>query len=311
MKGSFGARLGLRLAQSLAVVFVVVSIVFVVARVAGDPINYLAPANATTEEIAVIRRQEGLDEPIHRQYVTFVWDAARLDFGRSYRTKQPAVVEVRARLLKTAELAAAALVFALAFGIPLGIVAALKRGTLLDLACRLLALTGQAVPNFWLGLMLILFFGVRLGWLPTGGSEGPSSVILPAVTLGSLSAAAIMRLTRSGMLDVLRTDYVRTARAKGLPERVVITRHALRHALIPVVTLLGLLMGRLIAGAIVVETVFGWPGLGRLMISSIKSFDYPVVQVGVIFIASSIVLANLAVDLSYEVIDPRIRSGAA
>jgi peptide/nickel transport system permease protein len=158
--------------------------------------------------------------------------------------------------------------------------------------------------------MLILFFSVRLGWFPTGGPGGPKHLVLPAITLGALSASAVMRLTRSGMLDVLGSDFVRTARAKGLPERTVIIRHALRHALVPVVTLLGLLVGRLIAGAIVVETVFAWPGLGRLMISSIQSFDYPVVQVGVIFIATAIVLTNMAVDLSYQFIDPRIRFGS-
>lgn len=311
MNQAFFATIVLRLVQSVFVVFVVVSIVFFVSRVAGDPISYLAPPNATDAEIAALKRAEGLDRPIYRQYAEFVWDAARLDLGKSYRTGQPAVVEVRARLPKTAQLAAGALGFALLFGIPLGLTSALKRGSPIDIVVRMLALVGQAVPNFWLGLMLILFFSVRLGWLPTGGTGGIDHLVLPSITLGALSAAAVMRLTRSGMLDVLGSDFVRTARAKGLSERVVILRHALRHALVPVVTLLGLLMGRLIAGAIVVETVFAWPGLGRLMINSIQSFDYPVVQLGVIFIASAIVLTNMLVDLSYQLIDPRIRTGAS
>ena len=311
MNQAFFATIVLRLVQSVFVVFVVVSIVFFVSRVAGDPISYLAPPNATDAEIAALKRAEGLDRPIYRQYAEFVWDAARLDLGKSYRTGQPAVVEVRARLPKTAQLAAGALGFALFFGIPLGLTSALKRGSPIDVVVRMLALVGQAVPNFWLGLMLILFFSVRLGWLPTGGTGGIDHLVLPSITLGAFSAAAVMRLTRSGMLDVLGSDFVRTARAKGLSERVVILRHALRHALVPVVTLLGLLMGRLIAGAIVVETVFAWPGLGRLMINSIQSFDYPVVQLGVIFIASAIVLTNMLVDLSYQLIDPRIRTGAS
>ena len=310
MQQNFLALLGVRLIQSVLVVFVVVSIVFVVGRVAGDPISYLAPPNSTAEEIADLKKAEGLDKPLARQYLDFVWAATRLDLGKSYRTGQPAVTEVRLRLSKTLELGAAALFFALGVGIPLGVLSALTRGTAIDVLARLVALVGQAVPNFWLGLMLILFFGVRLGWLPTGGPGGLRHLVLPAVTLGALSASAVMRLTRSGMLDVLASDFIRTARAKGLAERTVIIRHALRHALVPVVTLLGLLVGRLISGAIVVETVFAWPGLGRLMIGSIQSFDYPVVQVGVIFIASAIVLTNMVVDLSYQLIDPRIRFGA-
>jgi peptide/nickel transport system permease protein len=299
-----------RLLQSVFVVFVVVSVVFVVARIAGDPISYLAPPNSTDQDIAALRKREGLDKPVIEQYGDFLWNSARLDMGKSYRTGQPAVVEVRARVGKTAQLAAAALAFALVVGLPLGILSALYRGTPIDILARLLALVGQAVPNFWLGLMLILLFGVRLGWLPTGGTGSLKHLVLPAVTLGALSAAAIMRLTRSGMIDVLGADFIRTARAKGLAERHVIWRHALRHALVPVMTLLGLLVGRLIAGAIIVETVFAWPGLGRLMINSIQSFDYPVVQVGVIFVASAIVLANMVVDLSYQLIDPRIRVAA-
>jgi peptide/nickel transport system permease protein len=303
--------LALRLVQSAIVVFAVTTVVFFVARVAGDPISYLAPLTATNEEIERIKDSYGLNDPWYEQYGRFLADTARLDMGKSFRTGQPALAEVRSRVGNTLKLGVAALVFSLLLAIPLGVLSAITRGSPLDLFARLLALLGQATPSFWLGLMLIFVFSVQLGWLPTGGTGGPEHLILPAVTLGAVTAAATMRLTRSGMLDVLGTDFIRTARAKGLHERTVILRHALRHALLPVVTLLGLQVGRLIAGAVVVETVFGWPGVGRLVISSIQSRDYPVVQCAVILIAGSIVLVNVLVDLSYRLIDPRIQQKAA
>src|SRR5262249_26187886 len=227
------------------------------------------------------------------------------------RTQQPARDEIRARIPTTAELAACGLAVAIAVGIPIGIVAAVLRDSPADYLARLLALVGQATPSFWLGLMLIYFFGVELGWLPTRGRGWWRPLFPPAVTLGMASMAAVMRLTRAGMLDVLQTDFIRTARAKGLRERTVIVRHALRHALMPVVTVMGLQVGRLLAGAVVVETVFGWPGVGRLVISSIQSRDYPVGQCAVILIASTVALAIGAVDLSYRLIDPRIQRGGA
>ena len=204
----------------------------------------------------------------------------------------------------------AGLVVALALGMPLGIIAALRRGTLPDWLARLAAVIGQAVPNFWLGLMLIFLIAVNVRAIPTGGSDGFAALILPALTLGAASAAGFMRLTRSGMIDVMNTDFIRTARAKGLSERVVITRHALRHALLPVITILGIELGRLIAGSVFIEVVFAWPGIGRLMIESIRNNDFPVVQAGIVVIAFAIVLANLVVDLAYPLIDPRIRAEA-
>jgi peptide/nickel transport system permease protein len=273
----------LRLLQSFLVVLVVVSVVFVVTRVIGDPVTIMAPIDATQQDIQRIKQSYGLNDPIYQQYVRFIWDTARLHMGTSFRTRQPAVKEVQARLGAT------------------------KRGTVVDLLARIFALIGQAMPNFWLGLMLILLFSVRLGWLPTGGAGGLRHLVLPAVTLGAATCASVVRLTRSGMLDVLGSDFIRTARAKGLSEFRVLTRHAVRHALVPVVTIMGIQAGRVIAGTIVVETVFAWPGIGRLMIQSINSADYPVVQVGVLFIATSIVLANFVVDICYSIIDPRIR----
>ena len=194
--------------------------------------------------------------------------------------------------------------------VPLGVAAALRRGGVVDWLARALAVVGQAVPGFWLGLMMIFFFAVRLDLVPTGGAAGWQSLILPAISLGMLEMAAIMRLTRSGMIEVMDTDFIRTARAKGLPERTVIMRHGLRHAMLPVVTILGIGMGRLIAGSVIIEVVFAWPGVGRLIIDSIVRSDYPMVQAAIIVLAASISLANVLVDLSYRFIDPRIRVGS-
>jgi peptide/nickel transport system permease protein len=301
----------LRLVQSLIVVLVVVTVVFIVTRATGDPITLLAPIDATQADIERIQRAEGLKDPLYQQYVRFLWHAAHLDLGTSFRTRQPASEEVARRLGPTLQLGASAIAISLLIGIPVGVLSAVRRGSVFDLLARLLALLGQALPNFWLGLMLILLFAVRLNWLPTGGTGGIRHLILPAFTLGAASGAAVVRLTRSGMLEVMSSDFIRTARAKGLRERVIIGRHAMRLALFPVITILGLQVGQVIAGAIIVETVFAWPGIGRLMIQSINSSDYPVVQAGVLSIASAIVLANALVDVCYGVLDPRIRSAMA
>ncbi len=299
-----------RLIASVFTVFIVITIVFFISRVIGDPIAYLLPidAVASTEDIQRIEKEFGLDRPIPVQYREFVGDMLRGDFGRSFRTKQPALLEVAQRMNKTLQLTVAGLAFSLALGISAGVIAAVYRGRPIDGFARVLALLGQATPDFWLGLMLILFFGVRLGWLPTGGSGDWRHLILPTITLGTAGAAGITRITRSAMLEVLSADFIRTARAKGLRERTVIFRHAFRNALLPVSTIFGLQIGRLIAGSAIVETVFAWPGIGRLAINSISTFDYPVAQACIIVISTSIVLGNLAVDLSYHYIDPRIRA---
>lgn len=312
-RSNFWTILVSRLLQGVLVVFTVVTIVFVVSRVVGDPIRYLASDESTDEEIEALQDFFGLNDPLYEQYANFVWDLARLEMGNSFLTGRSAVDEVRSRSVATLQLGAASLLFSLALGVPLGVIAALKRGKPVDWFARLLAVIGQATPNFFLGLLLIFFFSVQLGWLPTGGGGGvfSKSMILPTVVLGMLTSAAVMRLTRSAMIDVMGMDFIRTARAKGLRERTVILRHALRHALLPVVTILGIQLGRLIAGSVIVETVFAWPGVGRLTISAIQGSDYPVVQLSIMLIASTIVLANIAVDLSYRLIDPRIRAGTA
>lgn len=307
---TFLRLLTMRAAAGIMVVFAVVTVVFFVSRVIGNPVSYLAPVDATPAEIQRIEDVYGLNDPILTQYRDFVWDAARLDMGRSFRTGQPAVSEVRARVSKTLQLGALALCFSLILGVPLGVLAAIQRGSPVDVFARLLALLGQAVPGFLLGLMLIFFFSVRLDWFPTGGATSWESYVLPTITLGAFTSAGVMRLTRAGLLDVLGSEFIRTARAKGLRERTIIWRHALRHALLPVVTILGIQVGRLIAGSVIVETVFAWPGLGRLIIGAIQSSDYPVIQTGIIVISSSIVLANVAVDLSYRYIDPRIQAAS-
>ena len=302
--------LGSRLLQGLLVVFLVVTAVFVVGRMTRDPIAYLADIQSTQAEIDALRDRFGLNDPLYVQYGNFLWDTVQLDMGRSLLSGRDALGEVTSRLGKTLQLGAAALVFSLVLGLSMGVIASLRRGRPTDWLARFLAVVGQAVPDFWLGLMLIFLFAVELGLLPTGGSGGLKHMIMPMVTMGTFTAAALMRLTRSGMIDAMGSDFVRTARAKGLPERRVVSRHALRHALLPVVTLLGLQAGRLMAGTLIVETVFAWPGIGRLTIDSIGGGDFPVTQAAIMLIAASIVLANIFVDLSYRLVDPRIRAGA-
>ena len=303
--------LAIRLLQAFVVVFIVASVVFFVSRLVGNPESFLLPFDATNEEIETVRERFGLNDPFIVQYGDFLWELAQLDFGQSYRGGGTSTIgAIGERAVNTLKLTSAALVFAVSLSIPLGVAAALNRGKRIDWLTRLLAVFGQATPSFWLGLMVIFFFAVELGWFPTGGAEGFKSLILPAVSLGLLEMAAIMRLTRSGMIDVMGSDFIVTARAKGLRERTVITRHALRHALLPVVTILGIGVGRLIAGSVIIEVVFAWPGIGRLIIDSIVQSDYPMVQTAIIVLAASIALANVLVDVSYRLIDPRIRAGA-
>ena len=299
-----------RLFQGILVVFVVLSVVFLVSRLARNPVEYLTTDETTAEEKELLKEQLGLSGPIGIQYINFLIDAVQLDLGNSFISARPALSEVGSRASKTLQLGAAALFFSLALGVPLGILAALKRGTPTDWLARFLAVLGQAIPNFWLGLILIFFFAVQLDLMPTGGSGGIEHLVLPTITLGLLASAVSMRLTRSGMIDVMGTDFVRTARAKGLRETTIIWRHALRHALLPVATILGIQVGYMIAGTVIVEQVFAWPGIGRLMLHTILVGDFPVMIAGILVISTSIVFANILVDLSYPIIDPRIRAGA-
>jgi len=304
------AHLVPRFLQSVAVVFVVVSLVFVGTRLIGDPIKAYSARNATEESIEAARERLGLLDPMIVQYGKFLANVVQLDFGDSIFSERPAWNEVRGRLWATVQLSIAAFVLIIAIGVPIGVLAAVRRGTIPDLLARVLALVGQAMPNFWLGLLLIFIFSVQLGWLPTGGRGGFENLILPAITLAGFGAASAMRLTRSGMLDVLNNDYIRTAHAKGLAGRTVILRHALRNALLGLVTVLGITLAQLLAGSIIIEVVFAWPGVGRLIFRSISLRDFPVIQVGVLVIAVWFVVINILVDLSYNFLDPRIRVGA-
>ena len=299
-----------RLLQSIAVIFVVVSLVFVGTRLIGDPIKAYSARNATEESIEAARERLGLLDPMIVQYGNFLAGVVQLDFGDSIFTEQSAWSEVRGRLWATVQLTIAAFLLIVVIGVPIGILAAVRRGSIPDLLARLVALVGQAMPNFWLGLLLIFIFSVQLGWLPTGGRGGFENLVLPAITLAGFGAAGTMRLTRSGMLDVLGNDYIRTAQAKGLADRTVIVRHALRNALLGVITILGITLAQLLAGSIIIEVVFAWPGVGRLIFRSISLRDFPVIQVGVLVIAVWFVVINILVDLSYNVLDPRIRVGS-
>jgi len=297
----------LRVGQSLLTILLVMFVVFAVARVAGDPVTLLVYFDTSQADIDQLKEELGLNDPLPVQFIEFVVDAARGDFGTSFRTSRPAMKEVLERVPASLQLAGLSLFFALGIAIPLGVVAAVSRGSVIDVIARFFALVGQAAPNFWVGLMLIFFFSVRLGWLPTGGRGGLDHMILPAITLGTAGAASIARLTRSALLDVLNSDFVTMARAKGLPRRTVIFKHALRNAMIPVVTILGLRIGALISGSVIVETIFAWPGVGRLIIQAINVSDFPVVQAAILLTASAVVFANLLTDIAYMFIDPRIR----
>jgi len=285
----------------------VVTLAFAALRLSGDPAATMLPGDASVEELVALRHQLGLDRPLWLQYVQFLGGALTGDFGTSFRHQQPALPLVLERLPATLELAGAALALAVALALPLGILAAVHRGRLLDVLAMAFAVVGQATPYFWMGIMLILVVSVELGWLPTSGRGGLERLILPTVTLGTHFAASLARLTRTSMLEVLGQQFVTTARAKGLSERSVVLAHALKNAAVPVVTLIGLQFGTLLGGAVVTETIFAWPGVGRLAVQSVFVRDYPVVQAGVFVLALTFVAINLLVDLLYGVLDPRIR----
>lgn len=300
-----------RLWQSLLVLFGVSVVVFLILHLTGDPAALLLPPDATAEDIAKFRTAMGFDDPVAVQYVRFLKGAVRGDFGESLRHGEPAMGLVLERLPATFELAGAGLLIALTLAIPAGIVSAVKRGSALDRLAMVGAVAGQAVPIFWLALLLIAFFGVYLRWLPVFGRGSLAHLVLPAVSLSTVILGRLARLVRSSMLEVLGQDYVRTARAKGVGEVRVLAGHALKNAAIPIVTLLGLQFAQLLGGAVVTETIFAWPGIGRLVVEAIFNRDFPVVQ-GVVLVVSLIFVAvNLLVDLAYVALDPRIRTEAA
>ncbi len=273
----------------------------------GDVARTLVGTDGTAEDVAAMRRTLGLDQPVHVQYLRFLGRLVRLDFGTSAVTKRPVLEEIGSRIPPTAELAGAALAVALVLGLASGIVSATMQYSIWDNLATLVSLIGISMPIFWLGLMLMLLFSVQLGWLPSTGAGTPAQLVLPALTLGSASTAIIARQTRSSLLEVLRQDYIRTARAKGLVGRAVLLGHALPNALIPTVTVVGLQVGYLLGGSVLTETVFARPGLGRLLVESIRSRDIAVVQATIMFLSVVFVLVNLIVDLLYVRLDPRIR----
>ena len=291
--------------------FVVVAgvtlVVFVVLRLTGDPTSLLLDPAAPRDAYDQLRADLGLDQPVPVQYARFLGDLLRGDLGTSFQYHEPAARVVLERVPATLQLAAAALLITICVGVPLGIWSAVRRDSGADFAISLVTLVGQSMPNFWFGIVLILLFAVQLHWLPTSGTGDLRHLVLPAVTLAAHPVSKFTRVTRTEFLEHLRQDYVRTARAKGLTERIVLTRHALRNVLISLVTLIGLDIGYLLGGAIIVETVFAWPGLGRTTIQAISQRDFPVVQAAVIYMAFVIVLVNFLVDMLYTMLDPRIR----
>ena len=298
-----------RLLSSIPVVLGVSVLVFSMLHfLPGDPVVImLGEAAGSPERLAELREQLGLNDPLPVQYARFLGNAVRGDFGRSIRTNRPVFDEIREQAPNTIQLTVAGLGLAIVVGVMLGVLAGRFQNSWIDSLSMLLALVGVSMPSFWMGLLLIFFFALRLGWLPATGQGGPERLILPAFTLGVHAMAIIARLTRSNMIEVLNQEYVTTARAKGLSERTTVLRHALRNALIPVLTVVGLQFGALLGGAVIIETVFARQGMGRLAVEAILAKDFPVVQ-GVVLVSALIyVLINLAVDVSYGLLDPRIR----
>jgi peptide/nickel transport system permease protein len=296
-----------RVLQMLPPLFGLTIILFILLRIGGDPIAHLVDPEASAEQIAEIRAAYGFDRPFHEQYLKQLWLTVRGDFGDSFRFREPAMPLVLERLPATLELALASIAVALIIAIPAGILSAVYQNSWLDFLVTITSTLGRAMPNFWIGIMLILLVGVQLRWLPVSGRDEPASIILPALTLGTSIATTIARVMRSSLLEVMRKDYMTTAKAKGLRAWTVTLRHGLRNALIAVVTVFGLQVAWLLGGSVVVEEVFAWPGMGRLILNSVLVRDLTVVQAGVLLFALVVMVTNLLVDLLYAVLDPRIR----
>ena len=304
-------RYALRQVVQLAVVIVGISMLaFAILHVIGDPVTLLLPQNAGKEEYARYNKLLGLDQPIYVQYWKFATRAVQGDFGKSWYADTPAFKLVLERMLPTLYLTTAGLVTALLIALPLGILAALKRHSFVDSLCTVAAVASQAMPIFWLGIMLIIIFAVQLRLLPASGYGTWRHFLMPSFTLGAFLAPITMRLVRSGVIEIMNMEYIKTARAKGLAERLVVIKHAFRNACIPVITVLGLQFGQLLGGAVVTETVFAWPGVATLTVDAIRNQDFPVVQCAVVLLALIIVAVNFLVDMIVGLIDPRIRVGA-
>ena len=300
-----------RVFQTVLSMLVVISIVFVLTRLSGNPVHLLLDVNASERDQQILMHHLGLDQPLPVQYGLYVKNILLGDFGNSVLTRRPVTEHIWERLPATVELGFVAMFLSVLIGVPLGVYSAVRRGGALDGAARVFAVLGQSMPTFWLGLMLILFFGVVLGLLPAGGRGGLEHLILPAFTLGYFTSAAILRLTRSAMLEVLGSDYIKFARLKGLHEQVVLWKHGLKNALLPVVTFAVMLFVQFLGGAVVTETVFAWPGLGRLILESITTRDYPIVQAGVLVLSALYLIGNLFVDVLYSYLNPQIRHARA
>ena len=305
--GTFRRYIVQRLVASGLTLLGVSCIIFLMVRLLpGDPARVIAGLLASEEDVVMIRRQLALDQPLHVQYGRFLVHAGRGDLGLSARTSEPVMREIARRLPATLQLALISTLLATGCGVLAGVLAATRLYSGLDYLVSLVTLCGVSMPVYWLGLLLIIVFAVQLNWLPAAGAEEPGSAILPSLTLASFSVALVARMTRSTMLEVLGQDFVRTARAKGLREYAVVYHHALRNALIPIITAVGLQFGALLGGAVLTETVFGWPGMGQLLVESIFARDYPMVQGIVLVFSALFILTNFLVDLSYVLIDPRI-----
>lgn len=301
-----------RLLHTILVVFAISLLIFFSIRLTGDPVSVMFQAGEPTKAaIEEVRSNLGLDKPLYVQYGIFLQGLLTFDFGESFRSGMPVMDLIMERVGATLALAIGGIVVAMLIAFPVGILSAVKRGSGVDFFGRIFSLIGISFPNFWLGIMLILIFAVTLKWLPSSGFEGFSSLILPSITLGLILSGILARLVRSSMLEVLNQQYVSTARSKGISDWSVIIKHAFRNALLPTITFLGIQFGSLLGGTVIVEQIFSWPGIGRLIIDAINQRDYPVIQGGVIFLAVIMVVVNLIVDLSYSLIDPRIKTGGS
>ena len=296
-----------RVFSGVLVIFLALTAVFFMLRLSGDPVLLFAPMDTSRQDMDSIRERMGFNDPLLVQYGRFMQDAVQLDFGNSSRERRPAMEVVTDRLPATIQLGATALLIAVVIGIPLGILSAVKHGSGWDKFARFVSVLGQAVPGFWLGVIMIMFFSVRLGWLPTSGRGSWEHIVMPALTLAAFSMARYARLTRSTFIDVLGQDYIRTARAKGLTQNIILWRHAFKNASVSLITMTGLEVGNLIAGAVVIEQVFAWPGMGRVMVQSLLNRDFAVVTAAVVLFAAMYTLANLMADLAYGWVNPTVR----
>ena len=297
----------IRLMQAAVTLIVISMVVFALARASGDPVMLMAPPMATLEDMENIRKDLGLDKSLPEQYWVFLENLSHGDFGKSIRNRQDVSTLILSRLPNTVTLAGSAIVLGILVSLFLGVTAAYKFGTWVDSGVKFLAILGQALPSFFLAILAIFFFSVWLGWFPTSGMGGPSNYVLPVLTLSFFMLPIMTRLLRSSMLEVLDSEYIKLARIKGLAERIVVWKHALRNAIIPLLTAAGITFGTIVTGAVIIETVFAWPGLGRLMADAVIGRDFPVIQAAVLLVAVVVLTVNLVVDIAYAYVDPRIR----